>query len=845
MKEDDTMSYKHDGAQRWVHSEGLNSDRTAADYYRYDTLFPARVFGTNYGRTIRMLLDPQRARLQRYQDFSLVQKPIVVLMMTRGRILYVDQSDTVNNGSMQQQVGPSSQKESRSDFRKKSSKNRPSRPQKALLDSSAVTCPRKPWKKRKIEDQGSRRQDHETSTSVRISQRLVRDKTHSLSSMDDKDEEDGNIPIKAGRWSTAEDAALFQGVQNHLVSLGLEPQRPLHLPSETERGEHLASASGTDGTACLRGQPRELLPGAITEDSTFFDSVVDASYYVDGVDSSLSPKNSLGPSFENHPLVSLSIPPPSGSSGTSRHGVVAIGNSSTLTATEASNDRNGSQSGQEHFHEQHSLMKIGADTFGQIILSDALFEELSVVADYCGTVNRGQGGIQQDDSGDSLGSGEIVSEQHKRGAQLHPSFVQGDRQVSSASLAGWLHSGELPPSQQILRRPADVSSHAWTQQDARQILSHPCHKAQPPLTHAQSPTDTLFSCEAPLNQPTAVVAALQQQRGNYPHSGQGSVINGFWHTQSTLRFDSVVSACSPRCTYFPERGVGNDSTGNDYINAHNEPNALSYLEHPEDYNYCTKAPSKLASRSKTAQHHFPEQNHPLHYPSYLNFTRSPSTRHSHSQSPLSFSLPPSSRNSPRLSSDNHVSPFTILDHGTCLFTNSRSMGACESTSNCPFDQVDHSLHNKTDFRDASITSSLGPGEESHSFDPRPLPQTRESYALAISRAMSTCPWNKITRQSIPGRTGVQAQARWSEALDPQVKKGKWSPEEDALLLKGVQESHKCWIWIADGIPGRTQRQCRTRWVQISTRAEREATAAAVALAKSQARGLGWDHAPLL
>lgn len=121
-KEDDTMSYKHDGAQRWVHSEGLYSDRTAADYYRYDTLFPTRIFGTNYGRTIRMLLAPQRACLQKYQDFSLVQKPIVVMMMTRGRTLHVDQSDVVNNGSMQQQMGPSSQKEARSDFRKNAPK---------------------------------------------------------------------------------------------------------------------------------------------------------------------------------------------------------------------------------------------------------------------------------------------------------------------------------------------------------------------------------------------------------------------------------------------------------------------------------------------------------------------------------------------------------------------------------------------------------------------------------------------------------------------------------------------------------------------------------------------------
>ncbi|CAG8454231.1 9754_t:CDS:10 [Ambispora gerdemannii] len=90
------------------------------------------------------------------------------------------------------------------------------------------------------------------------------------------------------------------------------------------------------------------------------------------------------------------------------------------------------------------------------------------------------------------------------------------------------------------------------------------------------------------------------------------------------------------------------------------------------------------------------------------------------------------------------------------------------------------------------------------------------------------PWNKIAAR-IPHRTGIQCQARWSEALDPRVRKGKWSPEEDEILKEGVRRFGRCWIRIAEMIDGRTQRQCRTRWVQIKNKQaklERDASAAA-------------------
>lgn len=65
------------------------------------------------------------------------------------------------------------------------------------------------------------------------------------------------------------------------------------------------------------------------------------------------------------------------------------------------------------------------------------------------------------------------------------------------------------------------------------------------------------------------------------------------------------------------------------------------------------------------------------------------------------------------------------------------------------------------------------------------------------------PWNKVSKR-IPQRTGAQCQARWTEALDPRIRKGKWSPSEDEILKEGVRMFGRCWIRIAEMIDGRTQ-----------------------------------------
>lgn len=88
------------------------------------------------------------------------------------------------------------------------------------------------------------------------------------------------------------------------------------------------------------------------------------------------------------------------------------------------------------------------------------------------------------------------------------------------------------------------------------------------------------------------------------------------------------------------------------------------------------------------------------------------------------------------------------------------------------------------------------------------------YFQAITSNLAL-PWNRIA-ENIPHRTGIQCQARWTEALDPAIRKGRWHPEEDKQLEIAIAKFGCCWIRVSSMIPTRTQRQCRTRWNQINS-----------------------------
>ncbi|KAK6127651.1 hypothetical protein DH2020_038601 [Rehmannia glutinosa] len=74
-------------------------------------------------------------------------------------------------------------------------------------------------------------------------------------------------------------------------------------------------------------------------------------------------------------------------------------------------------------------------------------------------------------------------------------------------------------------------------------------------------------------------------------------------------------------------------------------------------------------------------------------------------------------------------------------------------------------------------------------------------------------WKKVAR-CVPGRTQVQCRERWVNCLDPSLNMAEWTEEEDSKLEVAIAEHGYCWSKVAACIPRRTDNQCWRRWKML-------------------------------
>ena len=72
-------------------------------------------------------------------------------------------------------------------------------------------------------------------------------------------------------------------------------------------------------------------------------------------------------------------------------------------------------------------------------------------------------------------------------------------------------------------------------------------------------------------------------------------------------------------------------------------------------------------------------------------------------------------------------------------------------------------------------------------------------------------WTKVAKE-VPNRNAKECVQRWKKVLAPGLKKGKWSDAEDQSLIALIEKHGQNWTLLSECMKSRSSKQCRERWM---------------------------------